>query len=182
MTHSDTSAASTPSFALKIDQQLLEAVISSTFAGLEMTNIKPIPVGASRFATARHPITVMVGLVGRHSGNMTINISEAAMLHLTGALMGETFTRVTEDTIDAMMELGNMVAGSIKMPLAGTGFEISHISLPSLILGNSYDMVYARGISSVAVDFEIPGMPFSTMNGRFFSSAVSLLRAAGSTG
>jgi chemotaxis protein CheX len=182
MSRSALSVGSTASCALNLDPELLDAVISSTLVGLQMTNIQPVPVGASRFASARHPITVMVGLVGKHSGNMTLNLSEAAMLHLTSALMGEQYTQVTEASIDAIMEIGNMVAGSIKGPLSGTGFEISHISLPSLVLGNSYDMIYARGIASVAVDFEVPDMPLSTMKGRFFSSAVSLLKAAGNTG
>lgn len=171
-----------PMHALQIDQQLLEAIIQSTLVGLEMTNLGPVPVGAGRFATTHHSITVMVGLVGKHSGNMALNISEAGMLHLAGAMMGEEYREVSEDTIDAIMEVGNMIAGAIKGPLCGTGYEISNISLPSLILGNSYNMVYARGIVSVAVEFEIPNMPFATMNGRFFSTAVSLLKASGSQG
>jgi hypothetical protein len=42
-------------------------------------------------------------------------------------------------------------------------------------------MVYARGIHSVTVEFEVPELPFDTFNERFFSTTVSLLRHAGRT-
>lgn len=169
-----------PSNLLGLDAGLLGAVITGTVTGLEMTGVVPTPVGANRLAISRHALTVMVGLVGKHSGNLALNLSESGTLHLASSLMGSDYKEISEETIDAIMEVGNMVAGAIKGPLMGSAFEISNISLPSLVFGNSYNMVYARGISTVSVEFEIPGMPFVAMNSRFFSTTISLLRASGS--
>lgn len=164
---------------LQVDQLLLKALIAGTRSGLEMAGVIPEPVGASRLTQARHAITVMVGLVGKHSGNMALNLSETGMMYLAGRLLGEPMKELNEESIDAIMEVGNMIGGAIKSPLRNTGYAISHISLPSLIFGRSLSMVYARGIKTVSVEFEIPGLPFSTMNDRFFSTTISLLQGSG---
>jgi len=175
------SAAYVPSLPidLGVDPLLLKAVIYGTEIGLKMTGAKLAPIGTSRITTSRHGITVMVGLVGRHSGNMSINLSEAAALHLAGGLLGTPFQSIDEDCIDAIMELGNMVAGGIKGTLVDTNFTVDNISLPSVVIGRNYAMGYARGISAVSVEFELPEMPFSSMTARYFSTTLSLLRTSG---
>ncbi len=162
-----------------VDELLLRAVVRGTRIGLKMTHETPIPVGTSRLTTARHAITVMVGLVGKHSGNIALNLSEPAALHLASGLLGSPVDHVSEECIDAVMELGNMLAGGIKTTLADTIYAVSSISLPSLVLGQSYAMAYARGIRAVSVEFELAGMPFSTTNVRYFSTTLSLLRSSG---
>lgn len=162
-----------------VDPTLLRAVVVGTKLGLQMTHRVATPIGTSRLTTARHAVTVMVGLVGQHSGNIALNLSEAATMHLVSGLMGSPVTELNDDCIDAVMELGNMVAGGIKTALANTGFSMSNISLPSLVIGQGYNMAYARGIQAVCVEFELSNMQFSQMNARYLSSTLSLLRGAG---
>ena len=164
---------------LDVDPVLMNALIAGTQRGLSMTRASMVAVGASRITTARHPITVMLGVVGHHSGNIALNLSELAALSLATGLFGEPQKELDDNVVDAVMELGNMVTGAIKVELASTDYAVSHISLPSLILGPAYSMVHARGIQTVSVEFELPDLPFSTMNARFFSSTVSLLRGSG---
>jgi hypothetical protein len=73
-----------------------------------------------------------------------------------------------------------MVAGCAKEALMETDFKVEEISLPSLILGQSFAVVYARGINTVNVEFEIPGLPVSMLNDRFITVGISLLRGSGS--
>lgn len=164
---------------LQVDPVLLDVIIQGTAAGLQMTEVIPNPVGASRLATARHGMTVIVGLVGKSSGSVMMNFAEAGVFHLAGQMLGEPQTELSEDNIDAVMEIGNIVAGSIKDHLLGTDMEVREISLPSLVLGASYSMVYARGITTVSVEFEIPGIPASKLYDRYFSTTISLMRRAG---
>jgi chemotaxis protein CheX len=166
-------------FGIGVDPVLLEAAIAGTCSGLEMAEIVPEPIGASRRNHSRHAVTVMVGLVGHHSGNLALNVSDLVMKHMASRLLGEPVGELNESTIDAILEVGNMIAGGIKGRLLGSGYALSHISLPSLVVGQSYNMVYARGIQSVTVEFEVPGLPFDTFNDRFFSTTVSLLRGTG---
>lgn len=163
-----------------VDPVLLAATVRGTRMGLSMTQANIVPVGTSRLTTARHAVTIMVGLVGVHSGNIALNFSEAAAKHLAAGLLHTIVDEMNEICIDAVMELGNMVAGGIKRELVSSEFAIENISLPSLVLGQSYSMAYSRGIRTVSVEFELPDMPFSPLNGRFFSSTLSLLSGTGS--
>lgn len=164
---------------LAIDPILLTATLLGTQEGLEMCGICPSAVGTSCFFTPRNPLSVIVGLVGKVSGTVTINLTETGMLHLVSKLMGEEYTEVNEDSIDGIMELGNMIAGRIKENLLGTDYEIEQISLPSVIFGDGYQVLYSRGITTCGVEFELGDIAFSLDNDRFFSTTVSLLPGSG---
>lgn len=164
---------------IAIDPTLLTATILGTQEGLEMCGVCPSAVGATCFNTPRNPLSVIVGLGGKISGTVTINLTEAGMLHLVGKLMGEEYTEVNEDAIDGIMELGNMIAGRVKENLLGTEYEIDQISLPSVIFGDGYQVLYSRGITTCGVEFEFNDIPFSLANDRFFSTTVSLLPGSG---
>ncbi len=164
------------SLPLDIDSVLLKAVVEGTRTGLEMAGVNPPPVGASRFFSASRPIAVIVGLVGKTNGTLTINLSEKGMLHLAGQLLGEEQSEANEFVFDGIMEIGNIIAGGIKTELRGTDYEVENISVPSLVLGASYDVYYARGIKIVSVEFELDGIPLVHHKDRFFSTTVSLLQ------
>lgn len=177
MTETETLVASLTKLA--VEPVLLNASIAGTQEGLAMCGICPRAVGATCFFTPRNPMSIIVGLVGECSGTVTMNMTEAGVLHLTSKLMGEELERLDEDAIDGIMEIGNMVAGRVKDNLVGTEYEISHISLPSVIFGHGYHVLYSRGMKTCGVEFELEDLPFSLVNDRFFSSTVSLLPAAG---
>jgi hypothetical protein len=48
-----------------------------------------------------------------------------------------------------------------------------------MIFGNSYSVMYARGITAISVEFEIPSLGVSLMNDRFLCTTISLLRGSG---
>lgn len=164
---------------LNIEETLVNAIVMATESGFEMTGLRPVPVGASRISSARHELSVMVGLVGRNSGGMTLNLSKAAMFFIAEKLTDEKQSEVTEENIDALMELGNMLAGCLKEQLLVSEYHIDHISLPSMIAGQRYDVMYARGILTASVEFEIVEMPVTAFADRYFSATISLLKGSG---
>jgi CheY-specific phosphatase CheX len=162
--------------SLTINTSLLQSVITGTHQGLEMAAIVPEPVGASRINQTRREISVMVGLVGQSNGTLTINMSKRAMLFLAGKLLFEEQEEIDEENVDAICEVGNMVAGCTKEALVGTEYELTNISVPSLIFGANYDVHFTRGIDSCTVEFELPDLPFAFYSDRIFTVTVSLLR------
>ncbi len=162
--------------SLQIDPILLEAVIRGTAEGLSMTGLQPPPVGASRFYTGSRPISVMVGMVGKTNGTCAISMSERALLHVAGSLLGEQRNQADHEVIDAIGEIGNMIAGRVKELLTGTSFEMENISVPSVIMGASYSLHFARGMHVVSVDFELGDLPLYDAKDRFFTVTLSLLR------
>jgi len=161
---------------LAIDDTILECILEGTKEGLSMTGLEPPPVGASKFCSANRAISVMVGLVGKSNGTMMLNMSERGMLHMASKLLMDEGIEVGEDSFDAICEVGNMVAGCIKERLAQTQYEVTNISVPSLILGANYNVFYARGIQTVSVEFELEDIPVAFHKDRFMSVTVSLLR------
>jgi CheY-specific phosphatase CheX len=164
---------------LELDEELLNAVLQGTERGLGMTGLRPAAIGASRFTTGQRPVAVLVGLVGRNSGSVTISMSERAMLFVAGRLLGEEQPTPSDATLDAIMEIGNQVAGSIKENLKDTSFDVQVISVPSLILGASYSVRFARGLSTLSVDFEIGEIPITFYQDRVFTVTISLMRKVG---
>jgi CheY-specific phosphatase CheX len=161
---------------LQVEPTLLQAVIDGTTTGLSMTGLTPPPVGASRFFDSRRTVSVLIGVVGRNNGTVTLNMSERAMLWIAGKMLMEEQTQQSEESIDAILEVGNLIAGGVKDRLIGTPFEADNISVPSMIWGASYNVVYTRGMSTVTVEFELEDMPISLLGDRFFSVTISLMR------
>ena len=161
---------------LAIDDVMLQCVIQGTVGGLGMTGVDPPPVGASKFFTCNRSISVMVGLVGKCNGTLMLNMSDQGMLFLASRLLMEDQLEVNEETFDAACEVGNMIAGCTKERLAETSYEVTSITVPSLILGANYGIYYTRGVSTVSVEFEIEEIPVTFQQDRFFSVGVSLLR------
>ena len=164
------------SSALKLDPLLLNALVNGTKSGLEMCGVNPPPVGATRFFSATRPIAVLVGLIGKANGTITVNMTERGMLHLAGALLCEEQTAANETVFDGIMEIGNMIAGGVKESLADSEYAISNITVPSLVLGASYDVYYTRAINIVSVEFEIEEIPIEFHKERFFSTTISMMQ------
>ena len=162
---------------LKIDEKLLECVVRGTKEGLSMTQLDPDAVGASRFNAWSGDLSVIVGLHGaKESGNMTINLSERTGLFLASRLMGEELKEFNEDGVDALCEIGNMVAGRLKELLNGTEYAFHAISLPALIFGANYSLYHVKNINALAVTFELAEIPVFQIRDKFFTTSVALLR------
>ena len=161
---------------LQVNPVLLEAVSGGTKIGLEMAGVVPQPVGASKFPKSNRRISVLVGLLGSHTGTMNFNLSERAALLLAGKLLGEEQSEFDEETLDAIAEFGNMIAGGIKSLCAENEFGFTNLSCPTVVMGARYDLYYSRGFTTVSVDFELEEISVVHMKDRCFSVSVSLMK------
>ncbi len=164
---------------LKINPILMNCVIEGTVGGLSMTGIRPDAVGVSRFTTASKELSVIVGLHGSRNGNMTLNMSERTAMFLAGKLLSQEIAEMSEETIDAICEIGNMVAGQFHNILHGTPWHFDSISLPAFIFGANYNLYHLKNIITVAVTFEIQEVSVVHMKDKFFTSSIALLGAGG---
>ncbi|MDH5493663.1 MAG: chemotaxis protein CheX [Myxococcales bacterium] len=161
---------------LGIDPRLLEACSRSTIEGLEMSDVNPRPIGASRLVTGAREISVLVSLYGSHSGTVYLNLSRQAAFFLVSRMLDETLDELSEDLLDCVSEIGNIVAGRFKDLLREEPYGIQTISLPALVFGASHSLYHARGLLTAAVTFEIPEMPMHLMQDRFISTSIALMR------
>lgn len=162
--------------SLKVDKKLMGSLIQGTMEGLALTGIEPEAVGVSRFSTVSRELSVLVGLHGSRNGNLTMNLSEHTAGFLAGRLFGdEEMKDLSEDAIDGVCEIGNMVAGRLKDMLLGSEYAFDAISLPALIFGANYNLYHWKNIVTVCATFEINEVSILRMNDKFFTTSVTLM-------
>lgn len=113
-----------------------------------------------RVASFTHSITGMIGLAGPYKGMLAIHLPEPVAKTITSNFLGMEIEEIGDDVKDAIGELANMLAGSIKTALAEGGREIK-LSIPSAICGEEY-----------TIDCSVEGgeqaiVPFAVAEGKF---------------
>lgn len=161
---------------IDVDRLLVDRLIRATQIGFEMAGIAPRPVGASRFLHTGRRITALIGLLGENSGTLSLNLSERAARLFAGRLLCEDQAELTQETLDGVGEIANMIAGAGKELLAGSEHAIANITCPTVVIGSSYDLYYSKGFTTVSVDFEVADIPVVQMGDRVFSAGISLVR------
>lgn len=161
---------------ITLDEQLVNVLVKSTKDGLMMAGLKPVPVGMSKFLQCRESVTAIIGFVGGMSGSMFINTPEYTACFMASRMLGETLTKLDNQTLDGLCEIANIIAGQTKAALSVTEHKFDRISVPSVIVGNNYSISHYRGMISVSVEFELPEMPIKPGEQAMFSVNMSLMK------
>lgn len=163
--------------ALAVNEQLLEAVVKSVTKALGMGKLDAKCVGVSRVPTRESgTVTGMIGLHGRVSGFLSLNMSEKFAVKAVGAILHEKFDGLCSEVIDGAGELTNIIAGGVKSTLSNTDWMFSHITVPSVIVGQNYSVAYAQGLEFLQVTFEHSDRESLMLNDRLMHVSMSLLR------
>ena len=160
---------------LAVNETLVNTLVKSTVDGLAMADLKPQPVGISKFILCRQPVSAMVGFAGPTSGNLLINTSESVACFLAGKMVGEAFTVLDSQTLDGICEIANIIAGQTKAMLSVTEYRVERLSTPSVIVGANYSINHYSGMSTVAVEFELSEMPIRVGQASTFVVNLSLI-------
>ncbi len=84
-------------------------------------------------------ISSVVGFTGRLSGMLSLHFSSDMACKMASALLGMPVMQADENVRDAVGELSNMLAGSLKKQLSDTD-NMFKISIPTVIVGMEYSM------------------------------------------
>ena len=164
--------------ALNLDEGLITTLIRSTNDGLAMANMVPVPIGASRYVTSTHAVTSIIGFVGAVCGSVSINMSSTAAKFLTGRILGGEQTELTNDALDTICEVINIIAGKLKAILSTSEYKIEKISVPSVVVGSNFSVTHYRGMQTVCVEFELPDVATRRNSDFIFSVALSMMRTS----
>lgn len=82
-------------------------------------------------------ITSMIGLGKDIRGMLAVHCPAAVAKDITGSFLGMEVTELDEDVEDAIGEIANMVAGSLKISFAEVGKDIE-LAIPTTIVGDSF--------------------------------------------
>ena len=124
--------------------------VFSTMLGTELSALDPLD-DPSPFMQSE--VIGFIGMAGDFAGYVSIHVSRRQATDFTARLVGVDVAEVTsEDEIrDAVGEITNMIAGSMKTALAPLG--LVEIALPTVVMTPKADL-RVRGARGVAVPFE----------------------------
>jgi chemotaxis protein CheX len=169
--------AATVTDALVADPLLLAPIIASVESALTMCDTVARCVGISMVPCRDAGcITGMIGVHGEVSGFITVNMAQRVALSMVGRLLQDRCDALSAQVIDGVGEITNLIAGGIKKGVAGTPWRFSHVTVPSVIIGQNYHIAFARGLKYLCVTFEHQNEEALLLEDRLIQVAISLLR------
>jgi chemotaxis protein CheX len=161
---------------MPVNSVLMSAAIAAIQAAFTMCDVTARCVGASAVPVREGgKITGMIGVHGKVSGFITLNMSERVAIRAVNGLLQENFTELNSQVVDATGEITNMVVGGIKSSLANTKWAFLQITVPSVIVGQGYSIAYARGLEFLNVIFENEDKEALLLDDRLIQVSISLL-------
>lgn len=104
-------------------------------------------------------ITSMLGLGKDIKGMLAVHCPEVVAKDITGTFLGIEVEELDEDVKDAIGEITNMVAGSLKTYFQDHDKNIE-LAIPTTVVGKSFRTAGMSGATRVAVPFTMNGTAF----------------------
>jgi chemotaxis protein CheX len=161
---------------MPVNSTLLNAVVSSVQGAFTMCGLTARCVGASSVPVREGGnITGLIGVHGKVSGFITVNMTDRIAVRAVNSLLQENYTELNSQVVDATGEITNMVVGGVKSALATTKWSFLQITVPSVIIGKGYSIAYARGLEFLNVIFENDDKDALLLEDRLIQVSISLL-------
>jgi CheY-specific phosphatase CheX len=159
------------------DETLVKAITSGVADCLMMCDTSARCVGVST-VPMRDPgrVTGMIGVHGDVSGFITVNMAEQVAMTAVAGLLQEQFETLNGQVIDGVGEITNIISGGIKNKLAKTPWAFSHVTVPSVIVGQNYQIAYAKGLEFLSAAFEHADDDALLLADRLLQVSISLIR------
>ena len=128
----------------------LEASINlfRDYLGIKVTNQSPRLL---KDTSDLQEVSGIIGLAGDTSGAVVLSFSRDTAISIVGRFAGRSFNALTNDVLDGVGELVNIIAGNAKKDLSE--FRIA-ISIPGVVVGDKYRIRWPDGIPVINIPFE----------------------------
>jgi CheY-specific phosphatase CheX len=160
----------------KIDETLINAMIDAGSKGFRLGGQSLACVGVGRMQPmALSSVSGIIGIVGRVNGSILVNMSEPAALKVTSGMLGTEYVSVNTEVLDGVAEVTNVIGGRLKSTLATSGYPLDNITLPSVIVGNSYFVTQSRGMLVYNVSFTVEGDEIARSTDRLVQMVLTVM-------
>lgn len=105
-------------------------------------------------------ISSVISVSGECKGSIGISFSEPSILQVAYQMFSETYDGLSDEIVDMVGEIVNMVSGDARQELVKLGFHFS-AGIPVTTLGEGHDLIHS-------VKDRIIVIPFQTEYGEFF--------------
>lgn len=138
---------------MNLNESISKATVEIFQTMLMMDAVPGEPMD-TRAGSFKDSVTGIVGLAGPSKGMVAIHIPEKTALKITSAFLCMEVDSIDDDVKDAIGELANMVAGSIKADLSDDSKEYK-LSIPSVVCGAEYQIECLAESQRVIVPFTV---------------------------
>jgi chemotaxis protein CheX len=166
---------------LSLNSLVVNSLIASVENCMQMCDLKVRVSGVTKIPIQLPdaPVTALIGMSGKCTGFISVSMPErVATLSVSGLLM-EEHKVIDAQVIDGVGEITNIIAGGLKTKLFNTPWMVNNITVPSVILGDHYNISYSKGIEYCGVSFEVDDPDTLTIHGRVFMVNTSLMQVKG---
>lgn len=103
-------------------------------------------------------VSGIIGLAGETTGAVVLSLSRETAIKVASTMAGKTYSALTNEVIDVVGELVNIVAGNAKKDLLD--YRLS-ISLPGVIVGKENWIRWPAQVPVITIPFESGAGPFT---------------------
>ncbi|MFA6412797.1 MAG: chemotaxis protein CheX [Syntrophales bacterium] len=104
-------------------------------------------------------VSGIIGITGDAVGSLAISFSESCICNIVGRMLGETFSSINHDVLDAVGELTNMISGVSRTQLEKKGMTV-FAAIPSVVFGSNHTITHILKSPSIVIPFTSPNGPF----------------------
>jgi chemotaxis protein CheX len=133
---------------------LLNAVIE-VLATMAAIKAKPGKPYINTVGAAVGDVTGLIGVTGHAEGVISLTLAEGCVLRIVSHMLGEEFTGINDEIVDAVGELTNMIAGQARTHLAREGMNFQ-AATPSVFTGKNPTLKHVGGAPILSIPFSTP--------------------------
>jgi chemotaxis protein CheX len=145
-----------------LNVEYINPFIAATLQALEVTtNLRPAR-GKPRVRRERYAqgdVTAIITLAGPSRGTIALSLPASLAIRLYSEMVGEEANELSEEVLDAVGEIGNMVAGGAKAVLSQQGFSFK-ISIPEILVGKDRSIPHLGSAPCLVVPFHLESDTF----------------------
>lgn len=131
--------------------------VFSTMLTRELVAGDPVKFSSSN---VKSQVTSMIGLTGDIRGVLALHFPAHIAKTITAIFLGEEVTEINDDVKDAVGELANMIAGSVKLHSSEAGVDIK-LAIPTCVVGQGYMLRGSANTTNIVI-------PLSMSEGSFW--------------
>jgi chemotaxis protein CheX len=156
---------------------LTKAVIGSVNDALTMCDARARCVAVACVPGSQNgALTGVIGVHGKVSGFITVNMAERLAVRAVGGLLQEAHGKLSSQVVDGVAEITNIIVGGVKKQLSGGPWSFSQHTIPSVIVGRGYHISYARGLTFLCTTFESEDPEAVVLEDRLMQVSLSFLK------
>jgi chemotaxis protein CheX len=137
------------------------ASVEKLFSTMLSSKARHGTIGMADGVGGRYQLTSLIGLSGKARGTVSLSFPNETAIEAAKRLVMADSTEVDKTVIDTVAEMANIVAGGAKAKFVKGDEEPIELSLPYVIRGNNFKVIYPSDSVWLEIPFESDLGPFS---------------------